>query len=230
MPAQKKPPKTIATTQQQLSIYTIQDDLVVMKNSACALILQVSAVNFGLLSETEQDATIYAYAGLINSLSFPIQILIRSHKKDVSSYLKTLIALETKEKNSLLKDKIKSYRSFVEKIVKENEVLDKKFYISIPFTNIELGITQSMTGSLKKSGQPNYPLEYILEKAKTALHPKRDHLFRQLQRLGLKAQQLNTQELIALFYNIYNPDTADTQQFTQTQDYETPLVGAAVET
>ncbi|MBU0618624.1 hypothetical protein KKD62_00135 [Patescibacteria group bacterium] len=230
MPAQTKPLKTIATTQQHLPIHTIQDNLIVLKNSSCALVLRVSAVNFGLLSEAEQDATIYAYANFINSLSFPIQILIRSQKKDVSAYLKALADLENKQKNPLLQDKIKSYRAFVEKIVKENEVLDKKFYISIPFANIELGLTQGMAGSLKKTSAPSYPVDYILERAKTALYSKRDHLLRQLQRLGLKAEQLNTQDLIELFYNIYNPDTADTQRFTQTEDYEVPLVGAAVKT
>ena len=226
MTAQKKP---IASTQQHLPIYTVQDDLAVLKDSSCVLVLSVSAVNFGLLSEAEQDATIYAYASLLNSLSFPIQILIRSQKKDVSSYLKSLIEAEKKQKNNLLKDKIKSYRKFVEEIVRENEVLDKKFYIAIPFASIQLGLSKSVAGSLKPTSAPSYPIEYIVKKAKTALYPKRDHLVRQLQKLGLRTEQLTSQQLIELFYNIYNPDTPDTQEFAKTNEYESPLVGANVE-
>jgi len=226
MPAQNKP---IASTQQHLPIHTVQDDLVVLKDSSCVLVLNVSAVNFGLLSEAEQDATIYAYASLLNSLSFPIQILIRSQKKDVSSYLKILSEAEKKQKNELLKDKIKSYRKFVEKIVRENEVLDKRFYIAILFSSIQLGLSKSMAGGLKTPQAPSYPIDYIVKKAKTALYPKRDHLFRQLQKLGLKSEQLNTQQLIELFYNIYNPDTPDTQAFAKTDEYESTLVSANVE-
>lgn len=226
MTAQRKP---IASTQQHLPIHTVQDDLVVLKDGSCVLVLNVSAVNFGLLSEAEQDATIYAYASLLNSLSFPIQILIRSQKKDVSSYLKLLLEAEKKQKNELLKDKIKAYRKFVEKIVRENDVLDKKFYIAIPFSNIQLGLSKSVAGSIKKVQAPSYPIDYIVKKAKTALYPKRDHLLRQLQKLGLKADQLTSQQLIELFYNVYNPDTPDTQGFAQTEEYEATMVSANVE-
>ena len=79
-----------ATSQEHLDIEDIRDDLVIMKDGGAVLVITTTAINFGLLSEREQDATIYAYAALLNSLTFPIQILIRSQKKDITGYLRLL--------------------------------------------------------------------------------------------------------------------------------------------
>jgi hypothetical protein len=215
-----------ASTQEFLSVEDIQDDIVLLKEGSCALILQVTAVNFGLLSEGEQDAMIYAYAGLLNSLSFPVQIVIRSKKKDISSYLQLLKDQETKIKKPILIEQMRKYRAFVEATVKENEVLDKKFYVSIPFSILELGVTSTLSQAIKtKKGLP-YPKSYIFERAKTNLYPKRDHLMGQLRRLGVKSRQLTTQELLQLVYSIYNPESVG-QQFVPTKDYTTPMVQAA---
>src|SRR3989344_2079639 len=123
-----------STTQDHLDIEDVQSDLVLLKDGSVAMILQTSSINFGLLSEEEQDATIYSYAALLNSLSFPIQIIIRSERKDVTNYVQLLANQEQKQTNLLLKQQIKSYRQFVEKVVKEGNVLDKKFNVIIPFS------------------------------------------------------------------------------------------------
>lgn len=215
-----------ASTQQFLEIEDIQDDIVILNDGACALVLQVTAVNFGLLSEGEQDALIYAYAGLLNSLSFPVQIVIRSKKKDISAYLQLLKEQETKIKKPLLLEEMKKYREFVETTVKENEVLDKKFYVGLPFSPLEIGISSTLSQTVKpKKGLP-FPKAYILERAKTILFPKRDHLLSQLRRLGLKAKQLTTPELLQLLYSIYNPESVG-QQFVPSKDYAMPIVQAA---
>ncbi len=190
------------TTQDFLEIADIRDDLVLLRDGSVALIIKVSAVNFGLLSEREQEAIIYAYAGFLNSLNFSIQILIRSQKKDISSYVAKLDEEKRKQTNPLLAGQIESYRNFILQTVKENKVLDKKFYIVVPFSSLELG---------PKSVAKKLPIEDIMQKAKTTLAPKRDHVLRQLSRLGLRSKQLLTSELIELFYEIYNPKT-DTQK------------------
>jgi len=189
------------STQEHLEIAEILDDLVIMKDGSVAMVIAVSAVNFGLLSEKEQEAIIFAYAGLINSLNFSIQIVIRSQKKDISHYLQLLEAEETKQTNPLLKNQISGYRKFIADTVKENNVLDKKFYVVVPFSSLELGMTSSL--GKKKTGLP-LPKETIVERAKIALMPKKDHLLRQLGRLGLRAKQLTTEELIEVYYEIYN--------------------------
>ncbi len=225
MPAQQTPIR--ATTQEHLDIEDIRDDLVILKDGSCCLILETTAINFGLLSEPEQDATIYAYAGFLNSLSFPVQIVIRSQRKDISSYLQLLKRAEEKQEESLLKEQIQKYRVFVERIVKENQVLDKNFYIIIPFSSLELGVSSSLSQSFTRKKKLPFPIDYILEKAKITLYPKRDHLISQFGRLGLKARQLKTQEMLDLFYQIYNPE-AFGQKIAATKSYNAPLVSPAI--
>jgi hypothetical protein len=217
-----------ASTQEHLDIQDIKEDIVIFKDGSCCLILQTTAVNFGLLSEREQDATIYAYAELLNSLSFQIQIVIRSKKKDISAYLDKVREQERKEKSKKIKDWIQNYREFIEDTVQDNEILDKKFYVVIPFSTTELGVTSSIKSNVSKNKKLPYPKEYILEKAKNNLYPKRDHMMKQLARIGLKTKQLNTQELIKLYYHIYNPDS-EGQQFVEADAYQQPMVSAAVE-
>lgn len=196
------------STQDHLEISDIRDDLIILKDGSVSLVIRVSAVNFGLLSESEQEAMIFAYAGLLNSLNFSIQIVIRSQRKDISKYVALLEKEEQKQANTLLREQIKKYREFIVQTVKENNVLDKKFYIVIPFSSLELGVssaTGSVLGLKKKQGLP-MPIERILEKAKLSLLPKKDHLLRQFGRLGLRARQMTTPELVELFYDIYNHD------------------------
>lgn len=216
-----------ASTQDHLDIEDIKDNLVILKDGSCCLVLRTSAVNFSLLSESEQDALIYAYAGLLNSLTFPIQIIIRSQRKNISSYLTLLAAQETKLKNPKLKTQLQKYRQFIQKTVQENEVLDKKFYIVIPFSSLELGITSTLTSLTKKKTGLPFSKEHIIQRAQANLAPKRDHLLGQLARLGLKVKQLTTPELIKLFYHYYNPQ-AGSAEFADSSDYQAPLVQAAV--
>lgn len=200
-----------SSTQQFIEIEEIKDDLAILRDGSACVVIKVNAVNFGLLSESEQDAMIYAYAGLLNSLSFSVQIVIRSKRKDITGYLNLLKDQENKQLYGPLKEQIKKYRIFVETTVRVNNVLDKKFYIVIPFSPLELGVGHAMgLLSPKKKGLP-YPLSYIMERAKTTLYPKRDHLLRQMTRIGLKAYQLTTAELIQLFYDVYNPGSLGTE-------------------
>lgn len=211
-----------ASTQEHLPIEDIRDDTVVLKDGSCCLILQASAINFGLLSEKEQEAMIFAYSALLNSLSFPIQILIRSARKDVSAYLKLLSEQEGKLKKVILKKQLAKYKKFVEETVKKNEVLDKKFYVVIPFSVLELGTAKTATAIItKKKGLP-FPKEYILERAKTNLTPKKDNLIKQFNRLGIKTRQLETRELINLFFGIYNPGKK--QELVELEEMTEPIM------
>jgi len=200
----------ISTTQNHLDIETITNDIAIMKDGSAVLILQVSAINFGLLSEEEQDATIYAYASLLNSLSFPIQIRVKSSKKDITQYLELLAQQEKKIKDLTLKQRMASYRKFIESTIIERQVLEKKFYVVIPYTPITLGKSPKINADL-------------IKKALTDLEPKRNHLIKQFARIGLLAQQLNAQNLIKLFSSFYNPKVKG-QRFSPVKDYEAPLV------
>ncbi len=212
------------TTQEFTEIEDIRDDLVLLTDGSCCLIIETTATNFGLLSEKEQEALIFAYAGLLNSLTYSLQIVIRSKRKDISSYLKLLDEARAKQTNQVMKDRISKYKDFITGAVAKNNVLDKKFYLVIPFSSLELGVKTATTALVKKRGLP-FSKSYILDRAKMTLHPKRDHLVRQLTRLGLKAKQLTTQELISLFHSIYNPEASGVQ-IAPKEEYEVALVSS----
>jgi hypothetical protein len=202
MPEQIVPIRS--STQLFTEIETIDHDIIMYTDGSCSMVLSATAVNFGLLSEKEQDAIIYAYAGLLNSLSFPIQILIRTQHKDVTAYLRILEDREKIQKNPKLAAAMHTYRLFVASTVKEKNVLDKKFYLIVPFSYLELGMsTNVLLAGSKKRGLP-YPKAYIFERAITVLAPKGDHVVRLLNRLGLRAKQLTNEQLVRLFYEIYN--------------------------
>lgn len=194
-----------STTQVFTEIEVVDHDILMFVDGSCCVIVSTTAVNFGLLSEKEQDAIITSYAGLINSLSFPIQLLIRTQHKDVTAYLKLLEDQERKEKNPKLQKSIHDYRIFVAATVKEKDVLDKKFYIVIPFSSLELGVSPSVMFGSKKRGLP-YERRYIFERALTILTPKKDHIIRLLNRLGLQGKQLTNEQLIKLFFTTYNQE------------------------
>ncbi len=217
------------STQEHLPIEDVVDEIVIMKDGSCSAVLSVSSVNFDLLSEEEQLALVFAYGGIINSLNFPIQIIIQSHTKDISSYLKNLQNLEEKQINPKLKERILLYRKFIEETVKKNDVLSKSFYIAVSFSTLELGIESGgIRGAkmfLPQSENQGLPFtkEYILEKAKASLDPKKDHLIRLFSRLGLEIKSLNNKELIALFYRTYNEETAINEKI-QDINYQAPVV------
>ena len=198
-----------ASTQQFLEIEDIIDDLAIMVDGSCALIMETGAVNFGLLSKDEQEAIIYSFAAFLNSLSFPVQICILSKRMDVSDYLTYIAQSQATQKSEKLKEKLASYHQFILSLVKDNQVLEKRFFIVIPFSTLELGIKSSGRSLVSKPKKLPYKKDYILERAKAALYPKRDHVIRQLSRLGLKAIQLNSQALVSFFYDIYNPESSE---------------------
>lgn len=219
--------KIKASTQEHLDIDDITEDLVILKNGWVAMALSTTAVNFDILSEAEQDATIYAYGALLNSLTFPVQVLIRSKKADITAYYQHLVEAEAGQSNPDLKEQIRKYREFVQSTVQQKTILDKRFYLVIHFTSLELGVK-----SFKKTDTTNKKSKaQLIIDAKNSLSPKREHLVKQTARLGLFTKQLSTQELIELFYDIYNPAPTGTQRvILNASSYTTPLVEPDLET
>lgn len=193
-----------STTQDHLDIEDIASDLVILKDGSACLVLNVSALNFGLLSEKEQEATIYAYGQLLNSLTFSIQIVMVSKQKDVSDYLKLLENQLSQTPSPKIQQQLLKYKDFVKAIVRQGNVLDKRFYITLPFSSLELGVASTMKSLSKRQKGLPQSIETIIDRATTNLSPKRDHLIRQLARIGLRAHQLNTAELVQLFFDFNN--------------------------
>lgn len=224
-----------ATTQDHLDIEDIQDDLVILKNGSVAGILSTTAVNFDLLSEIEQDAIIAAFSMLINSITFPIQIVLRSKRLDITNYLEKVTKVESKIEDPLLKHHAEAYRKFVQETITKNEVLDKKFYVIVS-TNRPISketgenpfefITRLFGTHTKRV---NVNVQRVLKDAKTDLEPKLDHIKKEFRRIGIKAEQLKTQEIVELYFDIYNPSTVHGQRIkTDISDYQTAIVNPAI--
>lgn len=195
----------VASTQEKIPVADIIENMIIYKNGGASLVLESTSLNFGLLSEIEQEAVIAAYAALLNSFTFPVQIVVRSQRKDISSYIRYLDEAEGKIKNPKLSEIMKGYKKFIVDAIRKKNVLSKNFYITIPFTPFELGVTKSFAATMKKSKTLPFPKSYVVNKARITLYPKRDHLMRQAGRLSIVLRQLKNDELVELLYDIYNP-------------------------
>lgn len=206
-----------STTQELLPVADIVEDTIVFKDGGVAIVLESTAVNFSLLAENEQAAIIYAYSALLNSLSFPIQVLVVSQQKDISNYLSYLGKKERTITNPKLSQMMASYRAFLSETVAKRNVLSKRFFIVIPFYPLELGIGKTLLALNPKRKTLPFPKDYVIKKAKIVLYPKRDHLIRQAGRLGISVRQVATDDLIKLVWAFTNPENA--LKTTQAAEY-----------
>ena len=200
----------MGSTQKFTEIQDITDDVVIFHGGNACLVIEVQAANFALLSLEEQTAKITGYANFLNSLSFPIQILIRNKKMDISSYITLLHQEENKssfhkelseEQNQKIKEQIHLYKDFVQNLIQENVVLEKNFYLIVSFSSLEkgaFGASQALPGK-------NSTNDFFYN-AKASLHTKAESLTNQIGKLGTRAKILSKQELIKLFYETYNQD------------------------
>ena len=165
-----------ATTQKFTEILDIVDNVVLLTSGNACSVIEVQATNFALLSQEEQNVRVLSYSSLLNSLSFSIQIFIRSKKIDISSYLRLLNDEVEKSQSQLLQQQIKLYKDFIQELVKVNIVLDKEFYIVVPYSGLESGINMN---------HENFYLS-----AKSKLSTKIESLHAMLRRMNLSAKTM----------------------------------------
>lgn len=195
--------KIHSTTQKFTEIVDFADDIVILEGSNACMIIEITASNFALLSKREQDSRIFSYAGMLNSLSFPIQILIRNRRMDISSYIYELEEMIKNTKNQQLAAYIEYYSAFIKEMITVNVVLNKSFYIIIPFSSLEMGVTGAAQAQQKKQSQK----EIFITAARKTLQNKTNAILGQLQKFATSARVLEKEDLIKLFYEIYNEDT-----------------------
>ncbi|OGH15940.1 MAG: hypothetical protein A3C30_03830 [Candidatus Levybacteria bacterium RIFCSPHIGHO2_02_FULL_40_18] len=193
--------KIHSSTQDFTEIVDIQDDIVFLKGGNACMIMEVSSVNFFLLSQDEQNARIYGYMSLLNSLSSSIQILIVSRRVDLVSYIKLIEDKIAGIQNPKVKEQLTLYRDFIKDLIKGEGLLDKKIYIVIPFSQLELGVASA--AQAKTTDKKNLALN---ERVKSALISKRNNVTTQVERMGLSARPLSTNELIKLYYELFNQE------------------------
>ncbi|MFA7208665.1 MAG: hypothetical protein WC120_00110 [Parcubacteria group bacterium] len=197
-----------SASQQFLDVAEIKEGVVVLKNGSFRAILAVSAINFDLKSTEEQEAIVGQYQNFLNSLDFPVQIVISSRKLNVDKYIDFISKKEKQQTNELLKLQISEYKNFIHQLVSVSNIMDKNFYIVVPFSQIE-NQERSFLSNLFNSLNTK---KGILEKRenfetnKNQLYQRIDHISASLSGIGLRIAPLDTQELIELIYQSYNPN------------------------
>lgn len=200
-------------TQVYLKISEIRDDTLVLKNGGLRAVLGVSSINFNLKSEEEQNAIVYSYQGFLNTLEFPIQVVIRSKKLDIDEYLDKLRKLGEKQENPLLQRQTYEYVEYISKLVEYADIMQKEFYVVVPYDPYraqKLTMIQKFLQSLqsKETYDAIKRRHDEFESLKKALNQRVSTVRVGLENCGLKVNQLTTKELIELFYNIYNPEVS----------------------
>lgn len=201
-------PKPGPATQRFLDIAEIRDDMVILNDGTVRAVLLVSSINFALKSEAEQEAIIQSYITFLNGLDYPVQIVIQSRRMNIDAYVSSLSEHERKTENELLRAQIADYRTFVTELVELGQIMQKRFYLVVPYdplTNKKRGFWQRLSLVLS-------PVAAAKLNDKQ-LNDRREQITRRceivsgnLGSMGLQSVRLDTQGLIELYYDAYNPD------------------------
>lgn len=209
----------LVSTQRFLPIAEIRSDTVLLKNGGLRAVLQVEALNFNLKSETEQQGIIAGYEGLVNTLNFPLQIVIRSAKMNIDPYLEQLRTIAGTQQNELLKTQTLAYANFVERLIDVADIMQKRFYVVV-----------SLDQSVRRKGLLEQFFSWLSPDDSTAKAAQRARDFAAgaralkdrvnlvqagLENIGLMSKRLATHELIELYYKIYNPKTSQEQKLPE---------------
>ena len=213
------------STQNILEIAEVRDGLVIMNDGSFRCVVMAKSINFDLMSPQEQEAVEFAYQGFLNSLAFPIQICIRTQRVDMEPYIERLDKIRSEQDNMLLALLMDDYISYIDQLSHQTNIMDKKFYIVIPYYNLSKtgqdeshSLAQGKTflsgvAQMLSHGSPHVVINAAnLETAKTELRNRVQSILAGLNQAGIQGLPLDTQELIELYYDFYNPDTASRQE------------------
>jgi hypothetical protein len=221
------------STQNALEIAEIRDGIVIMNDGSFRSVIMVKAINFDLMSPQERENVEFSYQGFLNSLYFPIQIYIHSERVDIRPYIDRLDKIRQEQDNMLLALMIDDYINYMFTLSQQTNIMDKNFYIVIPYSpqdELQQALTQSKNffSGLVNIISPKEKRVVINEpdliKAKDELRNRVQGILNGLQQCNIKGLPLDTQELIELYYNTYNPDTAVRQKLKDFDDMTTPIV------
>lgn len=217
-----KPTTNPNSTQNVLQIAEIRDGIVIMNDGSFRSVIMVKSINFDLMSPQEQEAVEYSYQGFLNSLYFPIQIFMRSQRIDLQPYIDKLDKIRTEHDNMLLALLMEDYINYIDDLSQQTNIMDKKFYVVIPYfpsEDVQKTLTQSknfFSGimTLFTTSKESHIVinETDLENAKNELRNRVQAVLSGLLQCGIQGLPLDTQELIELYYNTYNTDTAARQE------------------
>ena len=209
--------QTAASSQKYLDIAEVRDNVVIMKDGSLRAVLLVSSINFSLKSEEEQSAIISGYASFLNSLDFPIQIIIQSRPVNMDNYLNSLDQVKQSQTNELLKIQTAEYMDYIAELVKMGEIMTKRFYVVVtysPFGSSKEGFFDQIMGVFKLSTEIELSAKKF-EKYKEELESRVGLVSSALGSMGVSSAPIDTQGLIELYYNAYNPEVSEEQKATE---------------
>lgn len=225
------------STQNTLQIAEIRDGIVIMSDGSYRSVVMAQSINFDLMSPQERESVEYAYQGFINSLYFPVQIFIRSQKIDMRPYLEKLDRMRSSQENMLLGLLMEDYIAYIDALVQQTNIMDKQFYVVVPYFStvdiskpVEAGkkVFSGFFELFKLNKSPGTEVVTInepeLEKAKQELRNRVQSVVGGLNQMGVQGVPLDTQELIELYYDVYNPDTATRQSLRNVASLSAPIV------
>lgn len=204
------------STRQYLDIAEIKGDVVIMKDGTLRAVLLASSINFALKSEEEQNAIIAGYVQFLNGIDYPLQIVIQSRRLNIEKYLEKLKSQEKTHANELLKMQIADYRQFVGELIELGDIMSKRFYVVVPYS----AYTNKAKGFFARLQELVTPASAIRLREDLFLQRKRELWMRVesissgLQSIGIQSAVLDTQGLIELYYNVYNPDLIETEKMS----------------
>lgn len=223
--------KQISSTQDFIAFSEIHEGVIITKTGELRVILMASSINFSLKSEQEQTAIVYAYQNFLNSLTFPIQILMQSRQLDLSRYIGKLKKTADTQTQELLRNQTLDYMDFIEKLIKLANIMDKKFYVVIPYlpptttTKIE---KPSFFGPKKETAAHQITADQFI-KYNQELQQRVSVIQSGLGSIGVRTAQLNTQQIVELMYGIYNPEEAAKEKLINFNHLNSDVVESEIE-
>jgi type IV secretory pathway VirB4 component len=196
-----------SSTQNYVEVEAIRDEVVVLKNGSLRSVILISSLNFDLKANSEQDAIIAQYQQFLNSLDFPIQVLISSKRFNIAPYLETIKSQVSVSQTELLRFQIEEYQQFISNLSDIANIMSKTFYIVVPFApseNEQGGMIDSLKG-LFRPRQATTMHDDLFQAYRSQLMQRVEHVIAGIGGTGVHAAPLNTEELIELMYNSYNP-------------------------
>lgn len=210
----------LPSTQKYLNIAEIRDNVVIMDDATMRSIVMVSSINFALKNEDEQNAIIGSYVSFLNNLGFPLEIVIHSRELNIENYLNSLKDKEKAQTNELLKAQTTEYIAYVSELVSLGKIMNKRFYVIVSYNPL----SDDKKSFLARVGDVFTPSSVVkmkedrFQRLKKELDRRVDSVIGGLASIGLNVVELDTQALIELLYNIYNPDSFDNQPMQNTKD------------
>ncbi len=189
-------------TQDFVPVRDIKNGVVILKNGQLCKVLLASSINFALKSRDEQQAILFQFQNFLNTLDFSLQIYVQSRRLNIEPYIATLKNLEPIQYNELMKIQLREYIDFIRGFTAEVDVMSKNFFVIIPYSAPKLDIKKSFTSILSQGRA--YEAN-TFDEERLQLEQRQSVVEQGLARLGVRTIALNDDELVELFYHIYNP-------------------------